>query len=50
MKSLVSAALALGLTASFAGAAFADCPGHNTASTAKPVTTASSSVATPDKG
>ena len=47
---LLSAALALGLTASLAGTALADCPGHNTASTAKPVTTASSTVVTDDKG
>jgi hypothetical protein len=47
---LVSAALALGMTFGLAGAAFADCPGHNTASKDGPVTTASTTVKTGDKG
>ena len=50
---LLSAAFALGLTASLAGTALADCPGHS-ASTVKPVTTASTvvptTVVTDDKG
>ena len=46
---LLSAALALGLTMGLAGTALADCPAHS-ASKDKPLTTASTTVATDDKG